>query len=279
VKLSPCHILCAILLPVCALSALAQLEVLPHDAVPMVFCGEARRLQVLFCNPSDQDVTVPLSTKLLQASSATTMPVGDAQLWKPLRVLAGQTIVESVTLNFPSVKTGTRFIVQWLDNRGKQVGTIDVVVQPPDLLKGLQPLLSEKPLGVFDPENQLKPLLKSAKQEHDDLEETGWEGFSGKLVLVGPFAGRKQMPGSLDEKIKTLAQRGVGVVWMQPPSLRHAKLETSDYLVRRGAGSVVVATAKSVAGLAQDPAAQLNLLRLARLVANAEPLDLPQLKP
>ena len=261
------------------LLAHAQLEIVPDETTPLVFAGQGRSIQVRFRNSSNQEVAASLRTKLLQASSSTTMPVSEPQAWKQLRVLAGQTILESAKVGFPAVKAGTRFIVQWLDDDSKVLGTTDVMVYPPDLLKGLQPLLDEKPLGVFDPKNLLKPLLQPAKLEYDDFQETGWENFAGRLALIGPFTDPKQAPAALHDKIKALANRGVAVVWMQPPSGPLPKPEPVLYGVRVGSGHVVVVPAKTVFALNESPLSQLNLVRLAEWAMRPDRLELPQLKP
>lgn len=256
-----------------------QLTLVAPDTTPLVFAGPGRPIPVTFHNASDADLTLTLRTKLLQASSATTMPVGEPRTWKPLRVLAGQTVLETATLDYPAVKAPTRFIVQWLDGDDQVRGTTDVVVYPPNLLKNLQPLLGEKPLGLFDPQHQLKPLLTSAKVGYDDFQEAGWETFAGRLALIGPFADRTQVPLGLDTKVKALAGRGVAVVWMQPPSGPWPKLEPALYGVRLGPGQVVVVPAKTVSALPENPLSQLNLVRLAQWALRPDRLELPQLTP
>jgi len=75
-------------------------------------------------------------------------------------------------------------------------------------------------VGVFDPLDELKPLLKSAGVDYADLEESGWTNYTGPLIIVGPFAGGTKASASLEEKIKAAAKGGVAVVWIQPPPAR-----------------------------------------------------------
>ena len=195
-------------------------------------------------------------------------------------MLPGQTVLESATMTFPPVKAETRFLVQWLEGTNKVAGTTEVLVYPPDLLKGLKPLAGEEPLGVLDPQNQLKPLLRAVAADFQDLEDTGLEDYHGKLAIIGPFQTKAQMRESLvNRSVKALARRGAAVVWIQPPPEKRQELKPSFYAVPEGKGAVVVVQAHLVANLAEKPQAQLNLIQFARLALHSEPLQLPRLTP
>jgi hypothetical protein len=259
-------------------AARAQLQTLPDKEPERVFAGKGRKITVIFYNPGGSAVKADLRTRLYQASSATAMPLGEAP-WKKLEVLPGQSVLESASMNFPAVKAETPFVVQWVDGTDKLVGTSDVLVYPPDLLKDLKPLAGEEPLGVFDPQNQLKPLLKVVAAEFQDLEDTGLEGYHGKLAIIGPFHSRVQMGERLPNRIKTLAERGVAVVWIQPPPDKHKQLKPSFYAVPEGKGAVVVVEAYLASNLVDDPQHQLSLIQMARLALHPEPPQLPHLTP
>jgi hypothetical protein len=143
------------------------------------------------------------------------------------------------------------------------------------LLKNLKPLAGEDPLGVLDPQNQLKPLLKAATVECQDLEDTTLEDYHGKLAIVGPFQSRAQMREGLPNRIKALAQKGVAVVWIQPPPEKRQALKPSFYTVPEGKGAVVVVQSNLAAGLAERPQAQLDLIYFCKLALAPEPLGLP----
>ena len=265
-------------LPLWPVAALAQLEVVPDKEPLQVFAGEGRRIAVQFRNPSGSPVEANVHTSLYQASSATAMPIGEAP-WMKLEVLPAQTVLESASLTFPPIKAETRFLVQWLEGTNKVVGTTEVLAYPTNLLKELEGLAGEQPLGVLDPANQLKPLLKAAAVECQDLEDTGLEDYHGKLAIIGPFKTRAQMQEGLANRVKTLAGKGGGVVWIQPPPEKREGFKPSFYTVREAKGAVVVVQAGLVANLAEHPQAQLNLIALARLALHPEPLQLPQPTP
>jgi hypothetical protein len=257
----------------------AQLQTLPDQEPQRVFTGDARKITVLLRNVGASPVDSDLRTRLYQASSATAAPLGEVP-WKKLTVLPGQTVLESAILSFPPAKAETRFLVQWVEGPNKLIGTTEVLAYPPDLLKDLQPLAGEKPLGALDPQNQLKLLLKAAAVECQDLEDIGLENYHSKLAIIGPFQTTSQMRESLASRsVEALAQKGVAVVWIQPPPEKRQQLKPSFYTVREGKGAVVVVQADLVANLAESPQAQLNLIRFARLALHPEPPRLPDLTP
>jgi len=257
----------------------AQLQINSTDPVPAVFGGGVRVVQVVIRNPTGRDIEAALRVRILQTSSATVAPLGGSQPWKNLHVLGGQTILESASLSFPAVKAATRCVVQWLDERDHVLGPTEIWIYPDDLLKELKLLAGDAPLGVLDPQNQLKPLLKRLEVEFVDLEKESIERFSGKLAVVGTFMNADQMPQGLERTIRARAKAGVKIVWIQPPAGRLPQLEPKTYLLCPGSGAVVVAHGSAMASLAENPVAQLNLIRLARLSFHPEQLELPDLKP
>src|ERR1041385_2610634 len=116
------------LILLCASRALAQLEVLSPERPATVFGGQTQTVQVLFRNRGAERIEIPMSTRLFQLSSATAMPVNNTLPWKQLTVLAGQTIVDSLQLQFPKVNATTRFEVLWFDGAQKTVGRMPLTV-------------------------------------------------------------------------------------------------------------------------------------------------------
>jgi hypothetical protein len=255
------------------------MQALPGNEPQWVFSAKERRITILLHNPVANPVEADLRIRLYQASSATATPVSEAS-WKKLTVLPGQTVLESAPVTFPAVKAETRFLVQWLDGTNKVIGVTEVLAYPPALLKDLKPLAGEDPLGVLDPLNQLKPLLKAATVECVDLEDSGLENYHGRLAIIGPFQSRAQIREDLPKRIKALAQNGCAVVWIEPlPERKRKELKPSFYLVPEGKGAVVVVQADQVANLGENPKVQLNLIQLARLALQPEPPRLPHLTP
>jgi hypothetical protein len=271
-------LLAGLVTTLCAPLVHAQLQVLTNTQPQLAFAGGGHEVSVRFHNPSAGPVTADLRTRLFQTSSTTAAPLGETP-WKKLTVLAGQTVLESTALTFPPVKTETRLLVQWLDGTNKVIGVTEVLVYPTDLLKDLRPLADEAPIGAFDSQNQLKPLLKAAVVEYQDLEDSGLEAYAGKLAVVGPFQCRAQMREGLPDRVKALALKGVAVVWIQPPPEKRHELKPSFYTVPEGKSAVVVVQANLVADLAQSPQAQLNLIQLIRLALHPEPPRLPHQTP
>jgi hypothetical protein len=260
------------------LTCAAQLELLPPPEPPQLFGGRTRTLSLTWHNPGNETLRQPLSMRLCQASSATVIPL-DTTPWKTLEMLPGQTVIESAQVTFPEVKAETRFVIQWLAGTNQVLATTDARVYPTNLLQELKTLAGDDPLGILDPQNQIKPLLKAAAIEFTDFEDANVENYSGKLVIAGPFQNKAQMREGLASRLQTLAGKGVGVVWLQPPPEPKDPPKPSFFTVLEGKGAVVVAQGSLVAQLADRPQSQLNLVHFARLALHPEPVGLPYLIP
>lgn len=254
----------------------APLQLVPDREAQCVFAGGARVIGVTWKNSGVAAVAAGIRVRVYQTTSATAVLWREAA-WKTLQVLPGQTVVESARLDFPDVQAETKFLVQWLAGTNELLGVTAVRVYPTNLLAELKPLAGPGPIGVLDPQNELKPLLKNLRIGFEDLGDSHLENFSGRLAIVGPFATRAQMRGGLAGEIKQAARRGAGVVWLRPPADPAAGLLPSFYSVPENTNSVVVVQPELVAGLPDNPQAQQNLVDFCRLALNPEPLTLPDL--
>jgi len=181
-------------------------------------------------------------------------------------------------MDFPAVNAETRFLIQWLEGTNQVVGKTEVLVYPTNLLSELKPLLGEENLGVLDPNDELKPLLKRNHVEFSDLGEASLEDFQGKLAIIGPFSTKAQMREGLAQAIQKIARKGAAVLWIQPPSGSKDQIKPSFYIVPEGKGSVVVVQADLLAKLPENPKSQLNLVYFCKLALNPMPFSLPDLK-
>ena len=271
---------CALLLSVGYSSGLAraQLEVVANPAPPCVVCCTTVAIPVMFHNPDGADFKGDVRTRVLQASSDTAA-AWDEKPWKALRVLAGQTVLESTRLDFPAVKAETKFIVQWLEHTDRVIGRTEVMVYPTNLLDELKPLIedSQNDLGVLDPHNHLKPALQHAALKFVDLEEAQLDAFSGKLAIVGPCGPDDPEWRGLANRIAKLAQKGTPVVWIQSPPPKRDKIWPSFFAVLEHTNAVVMVNPELLADLPDRPPSQLNLIYFCRLALNPQPLALPEL--
>ena len=137
---------------------------------------------------------------------------------------------------------------------------MEVAVYPNDLLKKLSALAGDQPLGVYDPDGQLKPLLKQAAINVADFEI---EPTDLKLAIV--WSNATSLPDSIASRVKT----GMSAVWIRSSTI------PTTYAARLGAGVVVVAPAATLGGLANAPQPQLNLIRDAELALEPDALRLP----
>jgi len=253
------------------------LQVVSQAEPQCFFSGGPRKIEVTVHNPDAETLEANLRTRLFQLTSATAVPISDTS-WKRLQVLSKQTVSESAVLTLPPVTAASRFLVLWGDGTSNVIGRTELMVYPPDLLAELKPLLGEDDgaLGVFDPQNQLKPLLKSVKADFTNLEDAGLDDFHGKLAIIGPFTSQAAMREGLVNQIATLAKNGVAVVWLQPPAEKHPKLLPSFYCVPLNGSTTVIVQPELVANLSGNPQSQLNLIHFCKLARHSEPPSLPQ---
>ena len=254
--------------------ASAQPKLISDTAPQCVFGEQSRNIAVVWRNPGDAIVGAEINARLWQTSSATAVPLGETP-WKKLTVLPGQTVVESAQLDFPVVKAETKFLVQWVESTNRIIGKTEVMVYPTNLLAELKPLAGGEPLGVFDPQNQLKPLLKNLKIDFADLENMDFENFSGRLAILGPFQSKAQIREGLANQVQPLASKGAAIVWLQPPPEKRDKLAPSFYSVLQNTNAVVIVQPELVADLPDSPQSQLNLIYFCKLALKPRPLTLP----
>ncbi|HEY4416807.1 MAG TPA: hypothetical protein VGO57_14040 [Verrucomicrobiae bacterium] len=252
----------------------AQLQVLPDKEPQGVFAGRAREINMTWKNTSDKMTTAKIHARIWQTTSATAVAYDDVA-WTRLQVLPHQTILTTARFDFPPVKAETKFLVQWLAGPNDILGATTVNVFPANLLAELKPLLGDATMGVYDPDNELKPALENSRVKFDDLEVSGFENFVGRLVVVKTISAQMP-PERLLRVVKMLAQKNVAVVWIQPP-LQEEKLLPSFYPVTAGTNAIVVAQPDLVEDFSRNPQSQINLIRLCRQALRPEIFSLASL--
>ncbi len=165
-----------------ALPASAQLQLVPEET-QHVFVGQPQEIRLMWRNPTGKPVVAELKWRLFQVSSATKLPLSEAQSWKKLEVLPGQTVLETLTLTLPEVRAATRFELRW-----EHAGSTSVIGYPQDLLKRLPPL------ALHDPDKQLSVLHEAEE--------------SPQLIVVWAT----ELPERVEERVKD----GLPAVWIKP---------------------------------------------------------------
>lgn len=250
-------------------NACAELKVVPLRAkMPLLFGGGARSVETAFENPTAKPIEVIVRTRLFQVSENMTVPVGAVREWKKLQVAGRQTVIESTPVELPEVKNETRFLLQWMDADAKLLGSIHMFAYPTNVLQELGAFCQKKPLGILDPADELKPVLKALRLEYEDLEDRGLAYFDGPLAILGPFHKRAQMPETLPKTIQDKMEKGTTIIWIQPQTIRG--LEPKTRFVQRGAAVAAITEASNASGFSQSAEAQLNLLQLVRLAMKPE---------
>ena len=256
----------------------AQLQLRPDQKPQNLFGGGNRAISLIWHNDSDQAASVKISARILQTSSATVMLFSESA-WKELQVLPRQTVMESAQLNFPTVRAGTKFLVQWFENTNHILGQTEVMIYPTNLLAELSLMAGGQPVGLLDPQNLLKPLLKELKVNFTDLESCDLSDFSGHLAIIGPFFSKTQMRDGLTSQVRALARKGTAILWFQQPPEKSDQLVPSFYPVIAGTNAVIIAQSDLANDLAGDPNAQLHLIYLCRLALKPATLSYAILQP
>jgi hypothetical protein len=258
-----------------SLGAESHLQIVSNAEPLLAFGGKPRKISVVFHNPDTNTFEGTVRARVYQTSSATATLLGENPP-KNLQVLAGQTVIESADLPVPHVEARTGLLVQWMDDSNRVVGCTQIAVYPTNLLAALKPLGARLQIGLFDPNNRIKPLLIAAGVDVDDLGDHELEAFPGKLAILGPFTATNYHTRGFTERVRKLAKKGTTVVWIQPPETGTGKLVPTFYFVPVGKGLVLVAQPELLSDIVNNPSSQLNLIRLAELAVQPEPPGLPE---
>jgi hypothetical protein len=242
--------------------ARAGMQIIPDAKPQQVFAGLGRPVSLTCRNAGEETLAAAVAARIYQVDSATAAPMADVS-WKNIRILPGQTILESARFDFPAVKARTRFIIQW-HVAGNVLGTTDVLVYPTNLLDELKLLAGgTNGTGVFDPGGEWSALLKSTG--FVDLGNAPLEGFRGKLAVIRSGDSTNGIDASLARTVKELARHGVAVVCIGPPAASPDELQPSFYSVSEQNALIIFVQPELVARPGQDPRSQLNLVYLCKL--------------
>jgi hypothetical protein len=252
----------------------AQIRPLFNPEPLCVFAGGTRDVPVRWLNDNGTNVTTEIRTQLYQTSSATAMKIANTPARK-IQVLAGQTVLDSAPINVPAVRAETAFLMQWLEGT-TVLGSKEVLAYPTNLLDELKEICGDNDaLGILDPQKKIAASFRLAGLAFTDLEEMGTDRFHGRLAIIGPFPSKTLTPADLTGRVRRLAQKGVPVVWLQPPLEKHDNLQPSFYSVLENRSAIVVAQSDLVAALSENPRSQLNLIQLCKQALHPAPPRLP----
>ncbi|HWC58578.1 MAG TPA: hypothetical protein VHC44_02715 [Verrucomicrobiae bacterium] len=263
------------------LSAEATLLQLVAAESQAVFAGSNRVVNLCWCNPGRLVNETDIRSRTMQLTSATAVSLYEKP-WKKLQVLPGQTVLETAILDFPPVRAKTRFLVEWVDSSGNVLGSTEVFVYPTNLLAELGIVIGhdENALGVYDPENELKPLLKNLKIGFVDLENVVAENFHGKLAIINALGSSTEAKTLVTTQIKSLVENGVAVVWVMPATQEPQRDEPqpSFYSVPANQVATIVIQPAAVARLAENPRSQANLIFFCKLALHPQSPILPSIQ-
>jgi hypothetical protein len=238
--------------------------------LPRLFGGARGQIEVRLSNHGSQPTEIEARYRLLQLSSATAVPWSEAP-WKRIPILAGQTLIESFALDLPSVRVETRFLVQWFDGT-RRFGSTPILVYPTNLLSELGSISGPNvDLGLWDPGDELKPLLLTLGVEFVDLEQDGLEGFRGRLAIIRSSGPDPDGARPSAREIRSLIDKGVNLVWIRPITKRGLASSPGLHTFRHGIGTLMLLHPDLVGGLTARPESQLTLLDACRLAVGTGP--------
>ncbi len=248
-------------------------SVLPEGRPWHVFGGGTREIVVRVQNSTNTPVSPELGARLFQLTSATAAPVGTVPS-RRVSLAASQGVLERFRIEFPAVRTETRFRLQWSAD-GASAGGTEVWVYPAQILAGIGTLTQGKAIGLHDPDARIRPALTEAGIATIDLNGTDPADFEGSLAIYAPALTGAKVPPARKAEVRALAERGIAVVWFQPPSELRDEPSPRYRTVPVGPSAVVLADGEPVARLAEAPDAQRLLLHLVREALKPAPNELP----
>ncbi|MCL4180848.1 MAG: hypothetical protein KJ072_24260 [Verrucomicrobia bacterium] len=245
----------------------AQLEFLPDPPAAVVFGGKPQTIHVRIHRSSPPHAIVTnaerqefkVGFRLFQESSGLAVPLGPVQPWKVLSILPGQTLLETVTVEFPSVKRSTDGVVRWETEDGSGLGSTRVRVVPTDLITELRTLTGGGSVGVVNASTAMTALFEGAGLAVEDLTDLP-QRQEAHVIVVMPGELAETQPALLARRIRLWVESGRTVVWFKSdPSAW-----TSTLAERRpGQGSLVTVDAGMVERL-DTAEAQWRLVNLVR---------------
>lgn len=182
--------------------------------------------------------------------------------------------MERFQVEFSAVRAETRFRIQWSAD-GAAAGATEVWVYPPRILAGISNLTQGRPVGLHDPDGRIRPLLAEAGIATTDLAGMDPADFEGALVLYAPPSTAGSVPAGRKAQVRALAERGVAVVWFQPPPEPRDPPGPGFRTVPVGPSAVVVADGAPMERLSTDPVAQRLLVQLVSEALKPAPVELP----
>jgi hypothetical protein len=254
---------------VTAAPAQAQLGFAADGPISLVFGGTPQLVRIrvhcnLRANPTAESVegtSVTVCFRLFQEASGMAMPLRPAQPWKVLTLLPGQTLVETVSVEFPSVKRATDGLVRWEAEDGSGLGSTRVRVLPPNVLGELNLLAGRGPVGVVDAAMESRATLERAGVVVEDLANLPRQP-GAQLILIWPGELADTLPVPLARRVQGWVDSGRNVIWFKTdgPSDGWAGPWAE---ARRRQGVLVLADAGTSERL-ETAAAQWRLVTLAR---------------
>ncbi len=217
------------------------------ELLPVGFSGSEIAVDARIENRGDAAVEAKFSTRLWQMSSATLVPLSEAQAWWSGRVEAGKSVDVIAKIALPECKAATRFRLQVLAADGTLAAKVDATAIPRDWLRGQFATLAAPP-ALYDPAERIAPAFAKLGIETAAVRATN--DLANLRAPVAIVVSPKDQTQSL-AAAERLAARGVGVVFID-------EVETAEK------GAMVRGVLAPGVDLAESASAQFRLAQWLR---------------
>jgi len=167
-------------------SAVAQVRLTVDRESDVVFGGQEERVQIGFIHSDPEAIRVELGFRLWQSAASTAIPLGPSETFRILDLPPRVECRFQVPVTFPEPDDSAEFVVQWIVGE-RSLGASRVLVIPRDHLRRWAQRHRDRDLWIYDPAEELKPVLKEFDVPFLDLLTMSGPPAGRGLLILGPF--------------------------------------------------------------------------------------------
>jgi hypothetical protein len=237
---------------------LGQPSLVPDKQIPAMFPGE-NKLMLIWTNNGPDQIGVEIKANVFQAASdlALRLPI---QIVKHLQLLPNQAALMPVSIDTPDVRTKTRLVVQWQQG-AKIIGTNQVVIYPPDILRELEQISSDKPIGLASEDEGFSRAFMKAKINFESVQKEQIDSYTGNLLIVNNPA---FLIGAPKKALISAARRSVAVISIIGNTGENRVLQPNLFGARYGRVVVVFIRDNTLENFENNPESQMCLIDACR---------------
>jgi hypothetical protein len=248
----------------------AELSIWTEPKPAMLFAGENKSVRLYVKNSANAARKINMESRTYQIATAVAAPLGERKKWKEISIEPGQTIVEKFPITLPAIRTTTTFVLKFYEQDNVvEVGSVQLLVYPEDLLSDLAQFSKTNQLAILDEENYLGTAISKTDYNVTRAKSLEERVQSDKPVVLIVVAEKGSDFGRAAED---LSKWTAGVIWVRRPSalnLDELPIEVS----KKGEATLVTIDRVLLEDFQESPPAQMNLLRCLRRVLQGKPTE------